>query len=381
MSAPRPVVVVDPHLSDVLPVASVIRLYLASLAEEREVVAVTEGVEPPVAGVRCLAAPRFPRPQVLSFLSFRVTAGRRLRRLRAELADRDPIVHVTEGAVRDADVSFAQFCHRSYLRGPWRTSRPDGVRRLVRWSDHKVRAWAEARTFVRARVIIVPSSGVGAEIAAEYPAVADRIREIPNPVDLDSLARPPASGSPAGSLRLCFVALGHFERKGLPLILEAMTGERSVSLDVVGGEPDLVAHYQREVERLGLADRVTLHGLATDVRSFLWAADALAMPTAYEGFSLALLQAAAASLPLVVTRVSGVDELVRDGAGVVEVDRTVSSVRAALARLVMMTPAERAALGEASRRAVERYRPERVIEQWEAMFRDLDRGVPDPRAR
>ena len=45
-----------------------------------------------------------------------------------------------------------------------------------------------------------------------------------------------------------FVALGQFERKGLPLLLQALgtAGMERVKLIVVGGEPDLIARYREE---------------------------------------------------------------------------------------------------------------------------------------
>ena len=43
------------------------------------------------------------------------------------------------------------------------------------------------------------------------------------------------------------------------------------------------------------------------------AADAFVLPTSYETFSLVTYEAAAAGLPLLVTRVSGVEDLLADG--------------------------------------------------------------------
>ena len=48
-------------------------------------------------------------------------------------------------------------------------------------------------------------------------------------------------------------------------------------------------------------------GRETQVRPFLWLADAFVFPTAYEAFSLSILEAAA-GLPLIVTRVDGVGD-------------------------------------------------------------------------
>ena len=98
-----------------------------------------------------------------------------------------------------------------------------------------------------------------------------------------------------------FVALGQFERKGLPLLLEALSRLPSsrANLIVVGGEPDLIASYRPEVARLGLDRNVVFAGMQSDVRPFFWASDAFAFPSAYETFSLVSYEAAAAGLPVI----------------------------------------------------------------------------------
>ncbi len=54
-------------------------------------------------------------------------------------------------------------------------------------------------------------------------------------------------------------------------------------------------------------------GLVEDVRGVLSAADMLIMPSRWEGFGLAVAEAMAAELPVVATRVAGLDEVVADG--------------------------------------------------------------------
>ena len=55
-----------------------------------------------------------------------------------------------------------------------------------------------------------------------------------------------------------FVTLGHFERKGLPMLLEALAMDEppleGARLWVVGGEPGVVASYRATTERLGVAE-------------------------------------------------------------------------------------------------------------------------------
>ena len=65
--------------------------------------------------------------------------------------------------------------------------------------------------------------------------------------------------------------------------------------------------------RLGIADRVHFPGPQTDVKPFYGAADCFALPTLYDPFPNAALEALASGLPIIVSRQCGAAELVREG--------------------------------------------------------------------
>ena len=89
-----------------------------------------------------------------------------------------------------------------------------------------------------------------------------------------------------------FVALGQFERKGLPLLMQALAtaGMERVKLIVVGGEADLLARYREQAEKLGIGDRVRFVGMQSDVRPFLWSSDVFVFPSLYETFLWLLMK-------------------------------------------------------------------------------------------
>lgn len=72
---------------------------------------------------------------------------------------------------------------------------------------------------------------------------------------------------------------------------------------------------QRLVGELGIAELVRFLGFQRDVRSILWAADGfIHVPTHFpEGTPNAILEAMAAGLPVIATKVGGIPEIVRDG--------------------------------------------------------------------
>ncbi|MGH7207796.1 MAG: glycosyltransferase, partial [Nitrospiraceae bacterium] len=100
--------------------------------------------------------------------------------------------------------------------------------------------------------------------------------------------------------------------RALALIREKIPGVRCV---MVGGAPRK-RYLQRLLdlaERLSVRDRLILVGYQDDVAPFLGVMDLVALPSRTEGFPITILEAMAASRPIVATSVGGVPEAVRDG--------------------------------------------------------------------
>jgi len=84
---------------------------------------------------------------------------------------------------------------------------------------------------------------------------------------------------------------------------------------VVGicGIGPLQGQLEKQISKLALEDKVRLLGQWENVRELLAAADAFVLPSRWEGLPMALLEAMMAGLPVIATRVQGVDEVIEDG--------------------------------------------------------------------
>jgi len=82
---------------------------------------------------------------------------------------------------------------------------------------------------------------------------------------------------------------------------------------VIGGEGELRPDLEAQIRARGLEEVVALPGNLEDLQDLMAAADLLAMPSRYEGLPLVLLEAMAAGLPVVGTRIPGIAEVVTDG--------------------------------------------------------------------
>jgi glycosyltransferase involved in cell wall biosynthesis len=121
---------------------------------------------------------------------------------------------------------------------------------------------------------------------------------------------------PAGSWTLGAVALFR-PRKGIEVLLESLALLRSRGVDVrlraVGGfeTPEYQAEVLALVERLGLADVIDWIGFTRNVNRELAKINLFVLPSLFgEGLPMVVLEAMAAGLPVVASRVEGVPEAV-----------------------------------------------------------------------
>jgi glycosyltransferase involved in cell wall biosynthesis len=152
------------------------------------------------------------------------------------------------------------------------------------------------------------------------------------------------------------------------------------TLCMVGDGPDREP-AERLAKDLGIAKHVLWPGYQRDVSPYYALFDALVLPSANEGTPVVAIEALAAARPVVATRVGGVPDVVSDGEDgfLVEVG-DVEGIAAALSTLAQ-DPELRRRMGESGRaRVIPRYRVERLVDDVDALYRELltEQGLPLP---
>ncbi len=288
----------------------------------------------------------------------------------------------SDSCVGFTDGVYVQFCHRVYVRRWLRAVDLLSPRGLTRAVNHLLQSAMEGRIYRRARFVVVPSKGLWRELAETHAIQSQQLALISNPVDLERYA------ADAGQRRaakldldlkgdgpvLVFVALGHFERKGLGPLIEALADRRlrEVHLLVVGGAANATRRYRIQAEELGLTNRIDFRGTHRDPRRFFWAADAFVLPSRYEVFPLVALEAAASGLPLITTHLNGVEEFAKAGeTGFFIREPSAVAIADAVHEFLALSPAQRAQLGENARAAVSRYGIQEFVSAWESLYARL----------
>lgn len=143
----------------------------------------------------------------------------------------------------------------------------------------------------------------------ENGIVADRIRVIPNAVDVARFAAQKDDAGAASSGALTGVYVGRLSPEKAPDLLvaawlDAVPFDSKARLLLIG---DGAMHeaLATQIATAGREHQVQLLGPQEDVAQFLQTADFAVIPSLYEGLSNALLEYMAAGLPVLGTRVSG----------------------------------------------------------------------------
>jgi glycosyltransferase involved in cell wall biosynthesis len=216
--------------------------------------------------------------------------------------------------------------------------------RLYHWADRLMRPLTT--------VTICVSDHSRARGLEAGTCTAEETAVIPNAVDLQ-----PAPAARRDPDRPVLVAVGRLKapKDFLTLVRAvALLPADSVEALVVGEGPDR-AGLEAEVRRLGIGERVHLVGERRDVPELLANADVFVLSSASEGMPVSVLEAMAAGLPVVGSRVGGVPELVVDGeTGLLVEPGNAGELAAAIDRL-LADPGLRVQLGEAGRERVQRH--------------------------
>lgn len=211
-----------------------------------------------------------------------------------------------------------------------------------------------------------------------------RLSVIPNAVHPPS---PPFAGALRAELGIppdarCVGTVARLvAQKRLDRLLDAVARLPDDVHCILAGDGPLRSALERQAAALGIAGRVHFLGHRAEVAEVLAALDVFAMTSDREGMSNAMLEALAAEVPVVSTRVSGTDEALRPGAGGIapgvvvgfDVDAVAEGIRS------MLDDADRRrAMGAAAgARARGEFGFPRVLDAWE---RVLAGGPADPQA-
>ena len=271
--------------------------------------------------------------------------------------------------------------HRQWLANRARAAGPLERIALALNPYHLYVKAAEKRLFgsPRLRAVICNSNMVKEEVRRHFGLAEDKLHVIYSGVDLTAFnpalrgewrARKRAElGISDSAMVFLFVGSG-FARKGVPQLLRAMTGVRGAHLIVVGADREL-ARMQRAAGDMKLSDRVHFTGGQDDVKPWYGMADCFVLPTLYDPFPNAALEAMASGLPLITTMQCGAAEFVESGVEGYVCRDALDVVELARCLNLAAAPGQSSKMGAAARRRVEPFDLEGMAQQLTRLYSDL----------
>jgi glycosyltransferase involved in cell wall biosynthesis len=275
-----------------------------------------------------------------------------------------------------------------FLRGRTVLSLDSTPASLLESSAHLGRAWgraiggaserAHASAYRAARALTPWSAWVQSSLVLDYDVDPGRITVIPPGVDV-SAWQPGAPRNGDGPLKLLFVGRD-FGRKGGDVLLRAFTNH----LEQGRYELDVVTK-----ERLPTVPGVRVHhelpANSDALRRLYEAADVFVLPTRWDTFGIAAIEAMASGLPVVASDLNAVPEIVADGSCGMLVRPGDPAALASAVTALGHAPELRRRMGAEGRRiAEERFDVEvnarRVLDVLKRVATESQAAVPEPGA-
>jgi len=226
------------------------------------------------------------------------------------------------------------------------------------------------RIWRRAHRVIANSQDLRRLAAASMPGLP--VDVILNGAEMPEILPSDARPRPGGRI---LTVSRLIERKGLDTLIRAVarSRDRMLHLDIAGEGPEgpalrLLAHS------IGVADRVRFHGFVDRAQlGTLYAnADVFTLVSLAESCSMAMLEAMAAGLPIVATKVGGNVELIEHNVnGLLVEPENIGALSSALSALAADSQ-QRLRFGAYNRALIEqRYGWRSVAQQYEAIFKEM----------
>lgn len=214
------------------------------------------------------------------------------------------------------------------------------------------------------------SRGTRDALAAWMPALTAKLDVIENGVPLSNAEAPVRRPTE----RPVIVSVGRLSRpKNYDTALRAMAllQDQPCEYHIAGSGPE-ESDLKRLCAQLRVDDRVRFLGFVDDVSELLRKSDIFLMPSRWEGFGLAAVEAMNAGLPVVASDVEGLREIVAASPPCgIFVDPSDAEAIAHALRVLLLDPEKRRSYGQAAHRRSQEFSIDLMVERYMEFYKSL----------
>ena len=234
----------------------------------------------------------------------------------------------------------------------------------------------------RAGVVVFPSSGAARLFESAYPGILSGkdVRVVNTGLDVKAIDRVPAGRAALeplgiGDRKVLLCVAAHVAEKGLDVLIDAIAElppeTRATTAAVIAGRGPLSAELEARVRAKGLSDTVYLVSRVPDAIALMKASDVFVLPSRATVFDLVFLEAMAARLPVITTRIEGNLEMFGEDAALLAPPEDPLAARDAIVRLVSDASLRRSLAETARRRLEERFTLAKMLQGYISVYESL----------
>jgi len=214
--------------------------------------------------------------------------------------------------------------------------------------------WAVPPLTLRRAHRVIALTAVEAQNLERLGVEPGRIRIIPNGVDLGEFENMPVQRGSDSDITILFVGRCYPRQKGLEYLVKAiqlLPSRHKVHLKIVGEDWGGLQNLRALARSLAVEEQVTFTGPLPrcEVIRAYGSADIFVLPSLFEPFGIVLLEAMAAGLPVVASRVGGIPNVVLDATTGLLVPPGDSRALAQALEQLIFDPLLRRRMGDAGR--------------------------------
>lgn len=164
--------------------------------------------------------------------------------------------------------------------------------------------------------------------------------------------------------------------KGVDVAIASLPRLPGVELSIVGDGPER-SQLERQAQALGVADRVTFHGVQSDIERLLPAFDVLLIPSRTEAHGMVAAEGLACSVPVVASAVGGLQSLVEDEkTGLLVPPDDPRELASAVRQLLLDNALARSLACQGREHIVDHFSQQQMIHKTEQMYLNVLRRDP-----
>lgn len=232
------------------------------------------------------------------------------------------------------------------------------IRRILKYLYHLKQA-----------IPIAISDTIAKETIELYGVTPQMVETVYNPVDILKFSK--VLGARVRKDEIIFANVARFSPpKNQMVLVESfcrVSKEIPTAKFVLIGDGETKSLVEERVKELKLEDKVEFTGNISNIPQRLANADIFVLPSQYEGLPLTILEAMAAGLPIIATRVGGIPDVVKENGILVEVG-DIEGLTGAMIRLAR-DKILREKMGAISRLEAQKYDLTEICTQYEQLYK------------